>query len=191
MTPFQDSSEGQTHSWDDGCVPPHDMGRKLIKRKPSKTTFRGLIKRKGAPIVAKKRPQRRLGASRRIPKSLLRRADDAFSLKVRERDKHCQYPGCTSRKIQCSHYEGRATKSTRFDFDNCISLCWWHHYKSKDLGFEYQKQRKEKHGYDGQYTLFMKLRLGTRRFNALIRRTKQKLKLTSEYLEDLIELLKA
>ena len=55
-----------------------------------------------------------------------------------------------------------------------------------DLGFEFQKQTKAKHGYDGQYTLFMRSRLGATRFNALVKRAKKKLTLTREYLEQLI-----
>ena len=123
----------------------------------------------------------------KIPASLLKKTDAAYSLKIRKRDKHCQYPNCTSTKgLQNSHYHGRAIKSTRFDDDNCIALCYWHHFASKLLGFEYQKQRKEVHGYDGQYTLFMRSRLGSKRFAALDRRAKKKLKLTREYLTDLL-----
>lgn len=104
----------------------------------------------------------------------LKMADDHFSLFIRNRDGRCMHPkgteNCTM--LQNSHYIGRATKSTRFDPDNCITLCWYHHYKSKDLGFEYQKQTLEKHGFDGQYTLFMKRILGDERYAALIERSK-------------------
>lgn len=130
--------------------------------------------------------------STKIPKSLLKRADEVFSLKIRARDGHCQFPGCQSTNtLQCSHYIGRATKSTRFDEDNCITLCWYHHYKSKDLGFEYQKQTKEKHGFDGQYTLFMRRHLGKEGLAKLNRRSKVQLKLTREKLENLIQTLSA
>ncbi len=122
----------------------------------------------------------------KIPKSLLAKVDAKYSLKIRNRDKHCQYPECIETKTQNSHYHGRANKSTRFDDDNCDAFCYWHHYGSKLLGFEYQKQTKEKHGYDGQYTLWKRRRLGPKRFNALNRRSKKKLTLTKEYLTNLL-----
>lgn len=140
---------------------------------------------KRARIVPKQRKQKTLG-------KLLKEADQRFSVKIRARDKHCQFPTCQSVKgLQNSHYIGRAVKSTRFDPDNCIALCYWHHFRSKDLGFEYQKQTGEKHGYDGQYTIFMQKRLGPKAFNALNRRSKEKLKLTREYLENLLSTLPA
>ena len=99
-----------------------------------------------------------------------KRADDEFSLKIRKRDGKCMYPGCTVteiKKLQCSHYHGRRHSATRYHEKNCIALCWLHHFKDKLLGYEYQKQTKERHGYDGQYTLFMKKWLGRKEFNAL------------------------
>jgi len=130
----------------------------------------------------------------RIPKSLLEKADTVFSWKIRRRDGECLFPNCKItdlNKLQCSHYIGRATKSTRFDEDNCIALCWKHHYADKLLGFEYQKQTKKEHGRDGEYTIFMRKHLGRTRFALLNRRAKQKLKLTREYLTNLIEELKS
>lgn len=108
----------------------------------------------------------------------LKKADRLFSEMVRARDGKCLHPRGTAncKLLQNSHYFGRAIKSTRFDPDNCITICWFHHYKSKDLGFEYQKQTKAKHGFDGQYTLFMKTHLGKKRFQALTRRSKLSLK---------------
>ena len=98
------------------------------------------------------------------------KADTKFSLFIRQRDQICRFQGCSVgnvKKLQCSHYIGRAHSATRYDPNNCISLCWRHHFKDKLLGFEYQKQIKEKHGYDGQYTLFMKKLLG-KKFKDLI-----------------------
>ena len=133
---------------------------------------------------------KRKGSSR-IKKSHLAKADAVFSKRILARDKHCQFPNCKqTKRLTCSHYIGRAVKSTRFDEENCIALCLFHHFFSKDLGFEFQKQTKVKHGYDGQYTLFMRSRLGTTRFNALVKRAKKKLTLTREYLEQLIATLK-
>ena len=110
----------------------------------------------------------------------LKRADKAFSTMIRNRDGKCMHPiGCEVRdikKLQCSHFIGRSRKSTRFDPDNCITLCWLHHYKDKMLGYEYQKQTREKHGFDGQYTLFMKRWLGEERYHALQQRSEQSIK---------------
>lgn len=126
------------------------------------------------PIRARKRRKRASGGF-----LTLRKADESFSHEIRARDKFCQFPNCMvsdSTKLQCSHYFGRAIKSTRFDPDNCIALCWLHHFKDKQLGFEYQKQMKYKHGWDGQYTLFMKKRLGKKRFEALVDRSHKSVK---------------
>lgn len=100
----------------------------------------------------------------------LKRAHDEFSLWIRQRDGGCRYPGCQVKdikKLQNSHYVGRAHKATAFLPENCISLCGKHHFFDKLIGFEYQKQTKEGQGYDGQYTLFMKEWLGVARFEAL------------------------
>ena len=154
---------------------PKGIKRKGFKRK----AFR--IARKIAPKAQKgtkiKRKTKPLG-------KLLKKADQLFSLSIRARDKHCQFPNCQSTKgLQNSHYIGRAIKSTRFDPDNCIALCYFHHFRSKDLGFEYQKQTQEKHGFDGQYTLFQRRLLGEEGYSALMRRSKESLKLTREFLE--------
>jgi len=44
------------------------------------------------------------------------------------------------------------------------------------LGFEFQKQIAEKHGWDGKYTLFMKQRLGEKGFAALCGRAASTIK---------------
>lgn len=141
------------------------MKRKSMKRKPLKAT-RTVIKRSRKP---RKRRKSKDGTW------TLKEADTHFSNKIRARDGKCMHPrgGEHCKLLQNSHYIGRATKSTRYDPDNCVTICWFHHYKSKDLGFEYQKQTIEKHGFDGQYTIFMKRWLGQERFNALIERSKQ------------------
>lgn len=119
---------------------------------------------------------------------LLKKADALFSISIRKRDRHCLHPiGCESTNIQCSHYIGRAHKITRFDPDNCIALCYFHHFRSKDLGFEYQKQYKAEHGYDGQYTIFMKKLLGEERWDALDQKRSSLFQPTRPYLENLIK----
>lgn len=101
----------------------------------------------------------------------LKKADTQFSDHIRKRDGCCLFPTCSVtdfKKLQCSYYIGRAHKATRFDPNNCITLCWLHHFKDKLLGFEYQKQTKERHGYDGQYTIFMKKWLGKAKYKNLL-----------------------
>ena len=75
----------------------------------------------------------------------------------------CVFPGCNQtdpERLTISHYFGRVNKGTRFNIDNCDLLCRVHHYWDKQLGWEFQKQTKEKHGWDGRYTLYVKRKLG-------------------------------
>ena len=110
-------------------------------------------------------------------KSRLAEADAIFSKEIIARDSHCMFPGCVREtQLTCSHYFGRATKSTRFYKDNALTLCRTHHFWDKQLGWEYQKQRKEIHGWDGQYTLFQRRWLGPKRWLALLERSKIQMK---------------
>jgi hypothetical protein len=84
----------------------------------------------------------------------------------------CSFPGCITtepNKLTVSHYFGRVKKATRFDTKNCIFLCRTHHYWDKQLGWEYQRQRQETHGWDGRYTVFMIQKLGVEGFLELER----------------------
>lgn len=131
-----------------------------------------LLKRKPTKIARKKLKRSRA----KFKPTTLKKADSLFSEKIRARDIHCLFPGCErTDQLTCSHYFGRTTKSTRFDEDNCITLCRTHHYWDKDIGWEFQKQRKGEKGcdWDGRYTLFMKQRLGEERWNALVERSKE------------------
>lgn len=58
--------------------------------------------------------------------------------------------------LHCSHYWSRRHENTRFDSENCISLCWYHHKFAWGHG-------------DGrsEYTAFMRKRLGDRGFDLL------------------------
>lgn len=139
---------------------PHEERVKRPSRPRHEKTAR---KRKIAPLA------RRYGLTRIWS---LKKADATFSAEILARDTKCQFPGCNrTDQLTCSHYFGRVCKATRFDKDNCVILCRKHHYWDKMLGFEFQKQRKEVHGWDGQYTLFMKNRLGPTRWYALIERS--------------------
>ncbi len=137
----------------------------------------------------KRVPMKRHKKSKWSTKSALKKADTLFSNEIRARDGKCLFPGCKvtdPKKLQNSHYIGRAVSSTRFDPDNCIALCWLHHFKDKMLGFEYQKQTLEEHGWDGQYTIFMRNLLGPERYLALRARALESVKRTDmvqKYLE--------
>lgn len=118
-----------------------------------------------------------LPKKRKWSKNALKTADSIFSKKIIARDKHCLFPDCTrATELTCSHYIGRANKSTRFYEDNCIALCWFHHYGSKLLGFEYQKQRIPNQEWDGRYTIFMKEWLGEKRFLSLLKKSEIQMK---------------
>lgn len=151
-----------------------------VSRKPRKGLKRPVVKRKPMKRVklALRKPKALKKPKWKFKKTELKKLDTHFSEKIRRRDGNCFFPGCTVSdfaSLQNSHYIGRAVWATRFDPDNCISLCWFHHFKSKDLGYEYQKQRKEKQGWDGQYTIHMKRILGDR-FQDLIDRSESGVK---------------
>ncbi len=146
-----------------------------------RTTRRKVQRKPRTPMIPRSKTKRRAtGRIRGFAEKVwsLKKADKHFSEFIRTRDGRCMHPiGCNrSTMLQNSHYIGRAIKSTRYDPDNCITLCWLHHYKDKLLGFEYQKQTQEKHGFDGAYTVFMKNYLGIERFEALKERSQLKIK---------------
>lgn len=150
-------------------IAPKRPPRATFKRKSVKATTK-------ANSTIKKAHKAKKPPKWKFKKTELRNLDSIFSENIRKRDGKCQFPTCEVedfKLLQCSHYEGRARWETRFDEDNCFSLCWFHHFKSKLLGYEYQKQQKEKHGFDGQYTKHMKEWLGETRFNALMNKPKQ------------------
>lgn len=134
------------------------------------------IKRAKRILGTTAKPKARVKAKKwKFKKSILTTADSRFSEKIRARDGYCQFPYCgRTDQLTCSHYIGRAKWPTRFDEENCITLCRTHHYWDKDIGWEFQKQRKGEKGcdWDGRYTLFMKKWLGEDGFNALMERSK-------------------
>jgi len=94
----------------------------------------------------------------------LDKCDILFSKIIRLRDGEClkchrkgepDKEGLPIIGLQCSHYFSRRNESTRFDEDNCMSLCAYHH---DYLG----------HG-DGkdEYKLMMIKKLGEREFKLL------------------------
>lgn len=128
-----------------------------------------------------KKTKKKAVKSKWSTKTALKEADLKFSNEIRARDGKCLFPGCKVtdfKKLQNSHYIGRSVMSTRFDPENCIALCWLHHFKDKMWGYEYQKQTLEEHGWDGQYTIFMRKHLGPERFAALKARAQESIKRT-------------
>lgn len=101
----------------------------------------------------------------------LKRADTEFrKVMLKSVPLKCVFPECPitdPNKLTVSHYHGRAKKGTRFSVLNCDFICRNHHYWDKQLGYEFQKQTKEKHGWDGRYTLYMKNKLGDKLFTEL------------------------
>ncbi len=122
--------------------------------------------KKKVPVKRKNKPK-----AWKFKKTELSECDSAFSKEIIERDKHCLYPGCfVQTNLTNSHYIGRGNWNTRFDPENCIALCIRHHFMDRDTGFEFQKARKPKHEWDGQYTLFQRAFLGETRWHALLER---------------------
>lgn len=93
------------------------------------------------------------------------RADKMFSLFIRNRDKRCMNPKCPNglhygaevAQLENSHYWPRGELVSRFDPDNCMSLCHWCH-----TAWENTKQ--------GTYKEVMIKWLGLKKYNALRKR---------------------
>ena len=95
-------------------------------------------------------------------KTKLRKTDTMYSRYIRTRDGwRCLACGERSKDyseggqgLDCSHYWGRGHENTRFDGENCVSLCTYHH---RLWGGE------ERH----EYTKFMISRLGDTGYDLL------------------------
>lgn len=86
------------------------------------------------------------------------RADQTFSLHVRERDGRCLKCYSTN-DLTCSHYWRRGHSATRFDLDNCITLCVWCHS-------EWENKK------NNEYRDFMIQRLGKSKYEELEKRAR-------------------
>jgi len=132
-----------------------------------KTMPRTRVKAKDKKVPAKKKKSK----AWKFKKTELSECDSAFSKEIIQRDGKCMFPGCfATANLTNSHYIGRANWNTRFDEKNCLTICIRHHFMDRDTAYEFQKARKEKQGWDGQYTLRMKDILGETGFNALLAR---------------------
>lgn len=140
-----------------------------------------MIKRKGnfPRPSGLKRTTGILRASRGIPKSgtkpkkkrsfiekwTLKKADEQFSLFIRHRDGKCVRCGVTKEndQLQNSHFWGRIWKGTRYDPENCDTLCatchYWGDSKRGIVAWEEEKQ--------GAYMRFKLNQLGRERYDAM------------------------
>lgn len=106
------------------------------------------------------------------------RADKEHSKFIRTRDGKCVRCGKTE-NLQCSHFWARSNSATRYDDENCDTLCYACHYGNQ-LGWEYNKQ--------GEYREFKINQLGITKYNALELRAKSIVKRRDAIL-DLMERL--
>lgn len=95
--------------------------------------------------------------SPRIKKWSSKKADTLFSRYIRSRDGKCVRCGRIE-NLQCSHFWPRAISSTRYDPDNCDTLCYACHYGNAK-GWEHSKQ--------GEYRSFKLNQLGKYRYQQL------------------------
>ena len=97
--------------------------------------------------------------------------DQLWSRLIRKRDNFtCQRCGKKYEEgqqgLHCHHHRTRSCNSTRFDWDNCASLCHGCH--------------QYVHSHALEHVEFFKSRLGAKRYNALIKRSNTPLKITKE-----------
>lgn len=111
------------------------------------------------------------------------RADKWFSLCVRERAgwkcEACgrEYPyGSDVRGLECSHYVGRASKSTRWTPGNCWALCTHCHFH---FG-----------GHPAEHYRFIVEKIGTEREQELFRKGKEVIKITKKDRESIAKYFK-
>jgi 5-methylcytosine-specific restriction endonuclease McrA len=85
----------------------------------------------------------------------LDKADQLFSLYIRTRDDFiCQRCKKKSDSVACSHFYGRRNESTRYEPDNCVTLCYGCHKYFDETNRE-------------SYRDFKLKQLGKKRFNTL------------------------
>ncbi len=118
-------------------------------------------------------------ASSKPPKPLIWSdavADAKFSLYIRERDGKCvRCKGLD--ELQCSHFFDRQHSGTRYDGDNCDTLCKGCHYGRAD-GWEHDKE--------GAYIRWKLRQLGPERFEAMEARARS----TANRQEEIMKLMR-
>lgn len=122
------------------------IARKTSLKKSKSTLKRGEFSAKRVTLKKKK--------------TSVTKADKLFSEWIRKRDGKCVKPGCgATERLQCSHFWPRKVSATRFDPENCDTLCYTCHYGDRYHGWEYAKQ--------GEYRTFKINQLGEERYQKL------------------------
>jgi hypothetical protein len=106
------------------------------------------------------------GGKKRIKPRLwsLKKADDEFSLFIRERDGKCKRCGklkSPDNPLTCSHFWGRQHKGTRFDPENNDAACWMPCHK-----YYWEKEKQ------GDYRDFKIKQLGKKKYDAMEKRAR-------------------
>lgn len=94
----------------------------------------------------------------------IKKADDMFSLYIRERDGKCLRCGklrSDTNPLTCSHFWARQHNAVRFDPENCVSLCWIPCHK-----YHWEKEKKT------YYRDFMVRWLGEEKYMQLEKRAR-------------------
>ena len=157
-------------------IQPKPLRRVGIKRKGGKLRIRGLKRATG-------HSRRQKGGKIPSISKLIKEADRLFSLKVRGADVIGAGNACftcgkwyPAKKLQCGHFLSRYYKAARWDFDNARPQCMMCNlWKRGDPIVFRQNLIKE---------------IGIERVEAVEKRRHQSIKLTREYLEELITSLK-
>lgn len=114
-------------------------------------------------------------SSRKRPnpmKARLKEADRVFSLWIRSRDKRCICCGTTER-LQCGHLITRGAKSVRFDEENSNAQC-------ARCNFLHEHRPEF-------YTTQFLRKYGRKKYEDLVRRSKQPKKWTTWELDEIIQ----
>jgi hypothetical protein len=125
----------------------------MLARKTSLKRSKSTLKRKPFSVKSATGAQKK-----KLKKTNVKKADAAFSKWIRERDGKCVRCGKTEH-LQCSHFWPRAASRTRFDPENCDTLCYGCHYGDRYHGWEYSKQ--------GEYRDFKIKQLGEEAYKKL------------------------
>jgi len=105
-------------------------------------------------------------------RSLRTKADTLFSKYIRGRDKKCQRCEKTT-QLQAAHVISRACLTTRYDYDNCLTLCADCH-----LNWAHRNPL--------EFTEFIYERLGEERYHKLMDKAKHPEQMTIEKYEAII-----
>ena len=101
------------------------------------------------------------GSKRSKHKLMIKKLDNLWSKVVRERDNYtCQHCGRHHKQVQAAHIFSRNNKSTRWDPDNGVTLCYYCHIQWA-------------HREPVEITKWVINRLGEKKFNELERKANE------------------